>query len=109
MNLNNVFPIVLEKGSDAKLNEFMTLSLTKETIIEELKRTKRYDRLPFLVNFLDLGTCRSYRKDFDEIFGKAAAENDMKSCKHIWKSLKVHLNGVRIAYRSFLTLAEKYR
>lgn len=89
------FSQMVKNGRRAK---YMLSTMNGDQIMQELKKTKRYELLPFLVKALDLKKNQHYADHLSKAFGKAAAEGDLLTSVKIWRAVKVHLNAARISY-----------
>lgn len=87
-----------EVAQNARRAKYMLRNLNGLEIIKDLQKTKRYELLPFLMEAFHFAQNPAYGQRFSEIFARAAAEGDTSTCRNIWRTVKVHLNGARICY-----------
>ena len=98
MNLNRLLPKILDGAPEDKIRDFLKLSLTPRCIVDELRRTKRFEVLPLFLGMLQLAHNKFGRNSFEDMAGLALAEDDKKSFDELKTHLKCFLCADNVAY-----------
>lgn len=98
MNHNKLFPLILESQSADKIREFLSFTLSPEVVIEQFRRTKRFEMLPLFFGILRFETNCSHRRAFEEMAALALVGDNQEGFDTLLKYASAYLSKERIAH-----------
>lgn len=98
VDLNEVLPTVVSAGTREEVQKLVASNLTTNSILEVMKKTKRYDLLNLFLPLLKLDGDRELCETFDILFAEALAEGNAEGLAQLRKHLKPHLDHHNIAF-----------
>lgn len=98
VDLNEVLPRVVATGAREDVQRLVASNLTTNSIVEVMKKTRRYELLDLFLPLLNLDCSRELCETFDILFAEALAEGNAEGLAQLRRHLKPYLDHRNIAF-----------
>ena len=97
-DLNKVLPSLFARGTVEDAQRLVAASLAPDSIIEEIKKSKRYEMIESFLPLLQLGENTDRCEEFEKMFARAIADEQEEGIRQLQLHLSNYCSNNQIAF-----------